>query len=132
MPDYIFKILFFLSVFTGLIGVSGVNAAAQYPAVGIVLNIENDDPVSYVQIFLKSGKLIGETDSRGKFDLYLESAKANLIFKKEGYSEEMINLSEIPDVLAIEVLFKANIKSLGTTKVIAEKRVLANQNQKVW
>ncbi len=131
MPDYIFKILFFLSVFNGLIGVSGVNAAAQYPAVGIVLNIENDAPISYVQIFLKSGKLIGETDSRGKFDLYLESAKANLVFKKEGYSEEMINLSEIPDVLAIEVLFKANIKSLGTTKVIAEKRVLAKSRVQI-
>lgn len=99
--------------------------SAETPMVGVVLNAENDDPVPNVQIKAKSGKVLAESSSQGKFDLMVESEKAIVVFSKEGYDDLELRLDEQEDPLAMEVTLTPNVKSLGTTQVTGEKRILA-------
>lgn len=103
----------------------GVIWSAEVPVAGVLLNQENDDPIPDVSISLKSGKTLGTSDSRGRFDLLVESPKATIVFTKEGYDTLQVLLSEQADILALEITLTPNVKSLGSTKVIGETRVLA-------
>ena len=56
--------------------VVGVLAASPTMVIGVVLEAQSDLPVKDVAISYKSGKKIGETDSRGRFELSVESKSA--------------------------------------------------------
>ena len=54
--------------------------AAPTQIIGTVLESETDHPLSSVSILYESGRSLGETDGRGRFELTADSRHAKLIF----------------------------------------------------
>jgi hypothetical protein len=71
----------------------------------------------YARISYASGKEIGLTDSRGRFELEVESAAAKLRVAKPGFADRTINLDEYPDLLDLEIALSRNVKRIEGTQV---------------
>ena len=63
-----FRVIFCFVLFL----VVRVLAASPTMVIGVVLEAESDLPVKDVSVAYKSGKRIGETDSRGRFELSVD------------------------------------------------------------
>lgn len=107
------------------IGIASLSMAADVPISGSVLNQDNDDPIPGVTISLKSGKLLGKTSSKGKFDFMVDSEKSLIVVYKDGYEPQEIRVNEQPDALDMMITLAPNVKTLGSTQVYGERRILA-------
>ena len=95
--------------------VVGVFAASPTTVIGVVLEAESDLPVKDVAITYQSGKRIGETDSRGRFELTVDSKNASLVFKKEGFDSVFVDLQDYADLMDMVITLSTNVTNLGST-----------------
>lgn len=100
--------------------VVGVFAASPTTVIGVVLEAESDLPVKDVAITYQSGKRIGETDSRGRFELTVDSKNASLVFKKEGYDSVFVELQDFADLLDMVITLSTNVTNLGASTIIGD------------
>ena len=100
--------------------VVGVLAASPTMVIGVVLEAQSDLPVKDVAISYKSGKKIGETDSRGRFELSVESNSASLVFKKEGFDSVFVDLQDYPDLMDMVITLSTNVTDLGASTIIGD------------
>ena len=100
--------------------VVGVLAASPTMVIGVVLEAQSDLPVKDVAISYKSGKKIGETDSRGRFELSVESKGASLVFKKEGFDSVFVDLQDYPDLMDMVITLSTNVTDLGASTIIGD------------
>ena len=98
--------------------VVGVLAASPTTVIGVVLEAESDLPVKDVVISYKSGKKIGETDSRGRFELAVESKNASLVFKKDGFDSVFVDLQDFADLMDMVITLSTNVTNLGASTII--------------
>ena len=92
--------------------------AAPTQIIGTVLESETDHPLSSVSILYESGRSLGETDGRGRFELTADSRHAKLIFAKDGFDTLHVSLDDFADLLDIVVVMHTNVRNLGESTVI--------------
>ena len=109
-----FRVIFCFVLFL----VVGVLAASPTMVIGVVLEAESDLPVKDVSVAYKSGKRIGETDSRGRFELSVDSKNATLVFKKEGFDSVFVDLQDVADLMDMVVTLSTNVTNLGASTII--------------
>ena len=100
--------------------VVGVLAASPTMIIGVVLEAESDLPVKDVQVAYKSGKRIGETDSRGRFELSVDSKNAVLVFKKDGFDSVFVELQDYGDLMDMVITLSTNVTNLGASTIIGD------------
>jgi len=100
--------------------VVGVLAASPTTVIGVVLEADSDLPVKDVAVSYKSGKKIGETDSRGRFELSVESKNASLVFKKEGFDSVFVDLQDFADLMDMVITLRTNVTDLGASTIIGD------------
>lgn len=106
----------FVASFLSLWCVSIVWAAQ--PLVGVVLEDGTDRPVPYADIAYRSGKVLGQTDGRGRLEVQVESRNASLVLKKNGYDSLVVELQDYPDLLDVVFVLRPNVRDLGSTTVV--------------
>ena len=111
-----FRIIFCFVLFL----VVGVLAASPTTVIGVVLEAESDLPVKDVVVSYQSGKRIGETDSRGRFELAVESKNASLVFKKDGFDSVYVDLQDFADLMDIVITLRTNVTDLGASTIIGD------------
>ena len=111
-----FRLIFSFILFV----VVGVLAASPTTVIGVVLEAESDLPIKDVAVSYQSGKRIGETDSRGRFELTVDSKNATLVFKKEGYDSVFVELQDFADLLDMVITLSTNVTNLGASTIIGD------------
>ena len=111
-----FRLIFSFVLFV----VVGVLAASPTTVIGVVLEAESDLPIKDVAVSYQSGKRIGETDSRGRFELTVDSRNATLVFKKEGYDSVFVELQDFADLLDMVITLSTNVTNLGASTIIGD------------
>lgn len=111
-----FRLIFCFILFL----VVGALAASPTTIIGVVLEAESDLPVKDVAVSYKSGKRIGETDSRGRFELSVDSKNATLVFKKEGFDSVFVDLQDYADLLDMVITLSTNVTNLGASTIIGD------------
>lgn len=109
-----FRLIFCFVLFL----VVGAFAASPTMVIGVVLEAESDLPVKDVAVAYKSGKRIGETDSRGRFELQVDSKNATLVFKKDGYDSVFVELQDFADLMDMVITLSTNVTNLGSSTII--------------
>ena len=100
--------------------VVGVLAASPTTVIGVVLEADSDLPIKDVSVSYKSGKKIGATDSRGRFELSVESKSASLVFKKEGFDSVFVDLQDFADLMDMVITLRTNVTDLGASTIIGD------------
>jgi len=98
----------------------GSLAASPTMIIGVVLESGSDLPVKDVHVSYKSGKHIGETDSRGRFEFSVDSRNATLVFKKEGFDSVFVELQDFADLMDMVVTLSTNVTNLGSSTIISD------------
>jgi len=88
------------------------------PLRGVVLDEASDSPIPYANINYVSGKTLGQSDSRGRFEFDLESSRAILVFKKNGYDSLLVELQDYTDLLDVVVNMRSDARHLGSATVV--------------
>jgi len=88
------------------------------PLRGVVVEETADNVIPYADISYISGKTIGQSDDRGRFEFELDSKNAVLIFKKNGFDSAVVEMQDYADLLDVVVSMRSNAKNLGSATVI--------------
>jgi hypothetical protein len=88
------------------------------PLRGVVVEELADNPIPYTDIAYISGKTLGQSDDKGRFEFELESRNAILVFKKNGYDSVVVEMQDFADLLDVVVSMRSNAKHLGSATVI--------------
>ena len=87
----------------------------------IVVGVFAASPTTVIGVVLEaSGKRIGETDSRGRFELTVDSKNASLVFKKEGFDSVFVDLQDYADLLDMVITLSTNVTNLGASTIIGD------------
>jgi len=101
------------------------------PLRGVVVEEATDMPIPYVDIVYISGKFLGQSDSKGRFEFELESQNAVLVFKKNGFDSTIVETQDFADLLDVVVSMRSNARHLGSATIIGGGSGAAWQNPKV-
>jgi hypothetical protein len=88
------------------------------PLRGVVVEELTDNPIPYADIAYTSGKILGQSDEKGRFEFELESRNAVLVFKKNGFDSVVVEMQDFADLLDVIVSMRSNAKHLGSATVI--------------
>ncbi|MCL1967086.1 MAG: carboxypeptidase-like regulatory domain-containing protein [Fibromonadales bacterium] len=88
------------------------------PLRGVVVEELTDNPIPYTDIAYVSGKTLGQSDDKGRFEFELESRNAVLVFKKNGFDSVVVEMQDFADLLDVVVSMRSNAKHLGSATVI--------------
>jgi len=88
------------------------------PLRGVVVEELTDNPIPYADIAYISGKILGQSDDKGRFELELESRNAILVFKKNGFDSVIVEMQDFADLLDVVISMRSNAKHLGSATVI--------------
>lgn len=116
--------LFFLIIF--------LFASIMYaaPLRGVVLEETTDNAIPYVNIYYASGKYLGQSDEKGRFEFEMEASNAVLILKKNGFDSLLVETQDFVDLLDIIVVMRSDAKHLGSATVVGGGSSSAWQNPK--
>jgi len=105
--QFIFFILLFL-----------IASSYAAPVRGVVVEESADNVIPYTDISYLSGKAIGQSDDKGRFEFELDSRNAILIFKKNGFDSTIVEMQDYGDLLDVVVSMRSNAKHLGSATVV--------------
>ncbi|MDB5103830.1 MAG: hypothetical protein JWP91_1519 [Fibrobacteres bacterium] len=94
-----------------------------YDVVGLVQDEEKGEPVGQVQIALKSGKVLGYSKSNGRFEITVNSHNATLVFTRHTYKPAELDLSDLTELIDIEVSMQSDVVELAEKDTVARKPV---------
>jgi hypothetical protein len=110
-----------LALFTCLL-VSALPAFSQtYDVVGLVLDEEKGEPIGQVEISLQSGKVLGYSKSNGRFEIKVNSANATLVFKRHTYKPQELDLSDLTELIDVEVSLQSDVVELAEKDTVSRK-----------
>ena len=89
--------------------------------VGTVFDDETGDLISYVSISTRSGKQLGKSNSRGRFEVEVEGKNVILVFKRFGFEELEVDLSEFANLIDLEIGMTSEVKEFQEKRVLAVK-----------
>jgi len=88
------------------------------PVKGVVVEESADNIIPYADISYISGKALGQSDDRGRFEFELDSKNAVLVFIKNGFDSTIVEVQDFGDLLDVVVSMRSNAKHLGSTTVV--------------
>jgi hypothetical protein len=88
------------------------------PIKGVVAEETTDNVIPYTYISYISGKALGQSDDRGRFEFELDSKNAILVFKKNGFDSLIVEMQDYGDLLDVVVSMHSNAKHLGSATVV--------------
>jgi hypothetical protein len=94
-----------------------------YNVVGLVQDSEKGEPIGQVEISLQSGKILGYTKSNGRFEITVNSHNATLVFKRHTYKQTDLDLSDLTELIDIEVSMEPDVIELATKDTVARKQL---------
>jgi len=104
-------LLFFILLFL-------IASSYAVPVRGVVVEESADNVISFAYISYISGKAIGQSDDKGRFEFELDSRNAVLIFKKNGFDSTVVEMQDYGDLLDVVVSMRSNAKHLGSATVV--------------
>jgi len=88
------------------------------PVVGVVVEESADNAIPFADISYISGKALGQSDDKGRFEFELDSRNAVLIFKKNGFDSTIVEMQDYVDLLDVVISMRSNAKHLGSATVV--------------
>ena len=88
------------------------------PVRGVVVEESADNVIPYANISYISGKALGQSDEKGRFEFELDSRNAVLIFRKNGFDSTVVEMQDYGDLLDVVVSMRSNAKHLGSATVV--------------
>jgi len=88
------------------------------PIRGVVVEESADNVIPFANISYISGKALGQSDDKGRFEFELDSRNAVLIFKKSGFDSTIVEMQDYADLLDVVVSMRSNAKHLGSATVV--------------
>lgn len=95
--------------------------AQTYNVVGLVQDEEHGGPIGQVQISYKSGKVVGFSNSDGRFEITVNSHNATLVFHRNPYKDLELDLSDLTELIDIEVNMESDVLELAGKQVQAKQ-----------
>ncbi len=92
--------------------------AQTYDVVGLVQDEQKGLPIADVEISLQSGKVLGHSKSNGRFEITVNSHNATLIFSRHTYKTMELDLSELTELIDIEVGMQSDVLELAEKDTI--------------
>ncbi len=103
---------------------AAVPAFAQtYNVVGLVLDGEKGEPIGQVEISQQSGKVLGYTKSNGRFEITVNSHNSTLVFKRHTFKTQELDLTDLTELIDIEVNMESDVISLADKDTVSRKGV---------
>jgi hypothetical protein len=93
-----------------------------YDVVGLVQDEEKGEPIGFVEISLASGKVLGFTRSNGRFEINVNSRSSVLIFKRNTYKTTELDLSDLTELIDIEVSMQNDVFELSDVDTTARSQ----------
>ncbi len=94
-----------------------------YEVVGLVLNEEKGQPIGQVEISMSSGKVLGHSQSNGRFAVTVNSRSAVLSFKRHTYKTLDLDLADLSELIDIEVTMESDVLELNEVDTTAQAQV---------
>jgi len=88
------------------------------PVRGVAVEETADNVIPYADISYISGKPLGQSDDKGRFEFELDSRNAVLIFKKNGFDSTIVEMQDYADLLDVVVSMRSNAKHLGSATIV--------------
>ena len=104
-------LLFFILLFL-------IASSYAVPIRGVVVEESADNVIPFANISYISGKALGQSDDKGRFEFELDSRNAVLIFKKSGFDSTIVEMQDYADLLDVVVSMRSNAKHLGSATVV--------------
>lgn len=95
--------------------------AQTYNVVGLVQDGEKGEPIGQVEISLQSGKILGYTKSNGRFEITVNSHNSTLVFKHRTYKPQELDLTDLTELIDIEVSLESEIIELAQKDTLAHR-----------
>jgi hypothetical protein len=95
--------------------------AQTYNVVGLVQDEEHGEPIGQVQITYKSGTELGYSKSNGRFEITVNSHNAILVFHRHPYKDLELDLSDLSELIDIEVTMQTDVLELAGKQVEAKR-----------
>ena len=105
------RLLFFAMLFL----IASLHAV---PVRGVVVEEATDNPIPYAYITYTSGKNLGQSDDKGRFEFELDSRNAILVFKKNGFDSITVEMQDYADLLDLVVGMRSDARNLGSVTVV--------------
>ncbi|MDQ3002960.1 MAG: carboxypeptidase-like regulatory domain-containing protein [Fibrobacterota bacterium] len=100
-----------------------------YDVVGLVIDEEKGEPIGQVEISFQSGKVLGYSKSNGRFEIKVNSANATLIFKRQTYKPLELDLSDLTELIDIEVSLQSDVVELAEKDTVARRPLVRELGQ---
>jgi hypothetical protein len=90
-----------------------------YDVVGLVQDEQRGEPIGQVEISLQSGKILGYTNSNGRFEIKVNSHNATLIFKRHTFKTVDLDLTDLPNLIGVEISMESDVLELTDVDTLA-------------
>ncbi|MEO7425780.1 MAG: hypothetical protein ABI036_11375 [Fibrobacteria bacterium] len=110
------------AAFFAVLLLSALSAMAQtYNVVGLVQDAEKGEGIGQVEISQISGKVVGYTKSNGRFEITVNSHNITLLFKKHSYKTQELDLTDMTELIDIEVSMESEVISVADKDTVTRK-----------
>jgi len=93
--------------------------AQTWDVVGLVQDGDKGEPIGQVEITLKSGKILGYTNTNGRFEVKVNNRGTVLIFNRHTYKMQELDISTLTELIDIEVSMQSDIIELAEKDTVA-------------
>lgn len=104
--------------------------AQTWEVVGLVLDAERGEPIIGVEVSTQSGKLLGTTNSKGRFEVTVNNRGTTLFFRRQAYKDLELDLGTVNQLIDMEVVLEPTAKEL-VEKTVSDSVVIVKHNEKV-
>jgi hypothetical protein len=98
-------------------------SAQTYDVVGLVQDGQKGEPIGQVRISLQSGKVLGYSKSNGRFEITVNSHNAILVFTRHTYKQQELDLSDLTELIDIEVSMESDVIEMAEKDTTARRTV---------
>lgn len=96
--------------------------AEDFPLIGGIFSETSSNPIQKAQIKTPSGSLLGTSDDKGKFEIWLPSKKVRLIVSAPGFFSDTILVAELDDMYSAEFYLSPSEEEIKETTVTTKRR----------
>lgn len=91
--------------------------AQTFDVVGTVVDEFTGEAIPNAEILYRSGKRVGATNARGRFEVTVNSRRAQLVFRRPTYRDLEIDLGEYQNLIDIELTMETAVQELSDVQV---------------
>ncbi len=108
----------------------GLALAQTWEVVGVVMDAERGEPIIGVEVSTQSGKLLGTTNSKGRFEVTVNNRGTTLFFRRQAYKDFELDLGTVTQLIDMEVVLDPTAQEL-VEKTVSDSVVSVKHNEKV-